>query len=106
MTEPNYVQRIGDRLTVLLPGCDADLIRLYTLLALEFGTQTDLCMIHNAWSVWKNATDPTHKSLIPFPFLSPAVQELDRKYMEAVHAVVEADYAALVAERGAEKAAS
>lgn len=100
-TEPNYVQRISSRLTELLPDCDADLIRLYTLLALEYGTRTDLCMVHNAWAVWRNATNPQHKSLIPFPFLSPEVQELDRPYVEAIHAAVEADYAAMVAEAGA-----
>jgi len=96
--EPNYVQRINARLTTLLPDCDADLIRLYTLLALEFGTQTNLCMVHNAWAVWRNATNPAHKCLVPFPFLAPEVQELDRKYMEAIHAAVEADNAAMVSE--------
>ena len=99
-TAPNYVQRISDRLTALLPDCDADLIRLYTLLALEFGTEVDLCKVHNAWSVWLNATNPTHKFLIPFPYLAPEVQELDLPYVEAIRAAVEADYHAMLKEAG------
>jgi hypothetical protein len=87
-TDPNYVEEIRARLAEILPTCDPALLDLYTLLGLEFGTATDEVMVHNAWSVWCNRTDPGHRSLIPFPFLSPEVQELDRKYVEAIHAAV------------------
>jgi hypothetical protein len=82
----NYVQRVSFELEKRLPGLPPALLQLYTLLALEFGTTTDLVMVHNAWSVWCNAANPTHRSLIPFPHLAPDVQELDRPYMEAIHA--------------------
>ncbi len=89
---PNYVERIRDELVKLLPDCDDALIDLYTLLAIEFGTRTDAVMVHNAWSVWRNRTDPDHRSLIPFPFLSPEVQELDEPYVQAIHQAVAAEY--------------
>lgn len=95
----NYVQRISDELTTRLPDCDPVLIGLYTLLALEFGRETDEAMVHNAWAVWRNLTDPGHRSLIPFPFLAPEVQEMDRPYVDAIRAAVEADEAAMIRER-------
>jgi hypothetical protein len=88
-TTLNYVEQVRAKLADLLPTCDPALLDLYTLLALEFGPHTDLVMVHNAWSVWQNRTNPGHRSLIPFPYLAPEVQELDRKYMEAIHAASE-----------------
>jgi hypothetical protein len=40
--------------------------------------------VHDAWSVWRNKTDPDHRSLIPFDDLTPEVQQLDSKYREAI----------------------
>lgn len=88
MPGKNYVQQISDELTQLLPDCDQTLIGFYTLLGLEFGTRTDLVMVHNAWAVWRNLTNPAHKSLIPFPFLSPEVQALDQPYVDAIHEAI------------------
>lgn len=102
----NYVQRIGDELTARLPDCDPVLIGFYTLLALEFGQQTDEAMVHNAWAVWRNLTDPGHRSLIPFPFLAPEVQRLDTPYAQAIRASVSADHAAMVREHEAERGAA
>jgi hypothetical protein len=97
MADPtNYVQRVRDELVARLPDLDPALIDLYTLLALEFGEQVDAVMVHNAWSVWRNRTDPGHRSLIPFPFLSPEVQAMDEPYAEAIRSAVAADYAATV----------
>lgn len=96
--DKNYVARVRDELASRLPTCDDALVDLYTLLALQYGTQTDLVMVHNAWAVWRNRTRPDHPALIPFPYLLPTVQELDRPYVEAIHAAVtavhEADLAA------------
>jgi len=86
MTEKNYVQPILEALTEALPGCDENLLDLYALLALVKGTKTTLEDVHDAWSVWRALGNPTHKSLIPFDQLTPEVQELDRKYMNAIHA--------------------
>lgn len=94
----NYVQRISDELAARLPDCDPTLIGLYTLLALEYGQEVDEVMVHNAWAVWRNLTDPGHRSLIPFPFLAPEVQRLDTPYAEAIRAAVEADEAAMIRE--------
>lgn len=85
MTAVNYVQRVTRDLADRLPGCEMDLIDLYVLLALTRGTETTLEDVHDAWSVWRNTGSPHHRSLVPFDDLTPEVQELDRKYMEAIH---------------------
>jgi hypothetical protein len=89
-TMPNYVQRLTRDLSARLPGCEMDLIDLYALLALTRGTETTLKDVHDAWSVWRNTSRPDHKSLIPFDDLTPEVQELDRKYQEAIHEAAKA----------------
>jgi hypothetical protein len=86
----NYVQVVRDELVERLPNLDAALIDLYTLLALQYGQQVDAVMVHNAWSVWCNRTQPDHRSLIPFPFLAPEVQELDEPYVDAIRQAVDA----------------
>jgi hypothetical protein len=94
----NYVQRIRTELAKRLPDCDDALIDLYTLLALQYGAFVQLVDVHNAWAVWRNRTDPEHRSLIPFPYLAPDVQEMDRPYMEAISATARAVYDALIGE--------
>lgn len=102
MARPSsYVSEYRDELAALLPGCDAALLDLYTLLAVEFGPYTDLVHVHNAWSVWRNRTQPEHRSLIPFPYLVREVQELDRPHVEAIHAAVRNVYQRQVAEHAA-----
>lgn len=82
----NYVQQMTDRLAERLPTCPAGLLELYVLLALVKGRETTLQDVHNAWSVWTAELRPNHRSLIPFDDLTAEVQELDRKYMDAIHA--------------------
>ena len=41
--------------------------------------------IHDAWSIWKNTVDNTHKSIIPYNQLSIEIQELDTPYTDAVN---------------------
>jgi hypothetical protein len=82
---PNYVEQVRSVLSGQLPGCPPALLDLYTLLALQYGTATDAVMVHNAWSVWCNNANPTHCSLIPFPYLAPDVQALDEPYVQAIH---------------------
>lgn len=60
------------------------LLDLYVLLALTVGKDCTLEHIHDAWSVWCNNRDKQHRSLKPFAELTPDVQELDRKYRDAV----------------------
>lgn len=91
MSKPEtYVTRIQDRLAAALPGCDEQLLGLYTLLALTSGKNTSLEAVHDAWSVWRTTTRPDHPSIVPFDELKPEVQELDRKYADAIHDAAQA----------------
>jgi hypothetical protein len=84
----NYVEEIRTQLAARLPKLDPALLDLYTLLGIEFGTTTDAVMVHNAWAIWQNRTQPDHRSLIPFPYLAPEVQELDVPYVDAIREAV------------------
>lgn len=85
----NYVQRVLDALNAECPGLEPELARLYALLALSLGESTALADVHDAWAIWRDTTNPGHRSLVPFDELSLEVQELDREYMEAIHRVAE-----------------
>jgi hypothetical protein len=90
MADPNYAQLVLDRLNAECPGLDADLAQLYALLTLTKGVDTSLEDVHDAWAIYRNVTKPDHKSLIPFDELTVDVQELDRKYQEAIHRAAKA----------------
>jgi hypothetical protein len=81
----NYVQAVLDRLNEASPGLDPDLAQLYALLAMTKGLDTTLEDVHDAWAIYRNITNPQHRSLIPFAELTTEVQELDREYMDAIH---------------------
>lgn len=80
----NYVQRVIDALNEELPNQDPVLIYLYALLALTWGPLVSRQEVHDAWAVWRNLSNPEHKSLIPFEKLEPAVAALDDKYVNAI----------------------
>ena len=80
----NYSQELTTRLDEKIPGNDVALLRIYVLLALAKGTDMTLENVHDAWAIWKDGIKPDHKSLIPFGELTEEVQELDRKYMDAI----------------------
>ena len=84
----NYVQRAQTLLLNELPEIEdaPALFDLYVLLVLTRGESTSLEDVHDAWAVWRNLSNPVHKSLIPFDQLTGEVQELDRKYMDGIHA--------------------
>lgn len=79
----NYIQMARGLLSQKIK-VEADLLDLYTLLVFATGADTDLAHVHDAWAIWRNRTDPTHESLLPFSRLSRPTQELDRKYVEAI----------------------
>jgi hypothetical protein len=81
----NYVQKALNILYSESPGLDPELAKLYVLLVLTLGTNTMLEDVHDAWSVWRNVTNPAHRSLIPFDGLSAQVRELDQEYADAIH---------------------
>ncbi|UUG69500.1 hypothetical protein SEA_SHAM_199 [Streptomyces phage Sham] len=83
----NYVQKVIDQLDESLGGLPDELLDLYTLLAFVKGENVTLEDVHDAWAIWKNRIRPDHKSLIPFDELTLEVQELDRKYADAIAAV-------------------
>lgn len=82
----NYVQVVIDKLNAEI-DLYPDLTELYALLVLTKGLATTLEDVHDAWSIWQNRTVANHRSLIPFDELTLEIQELDRPYMDAIHAV-------------------
>lgn len=81
----NYAQAAIERVDAESPGLEPELVRLYALLALVKGARCTLQDVHDAWSIWRIATNPDHRSLVRFSQLAPDVQELDREYMDAIH---------------------
>lgn len=79
----NYIQKVRTNLIARI-NVEEDLLDLYTLLVFTKGAATTLEDVHNAWAIWRNRTNSTHKSLIPFDKLASGVQELDREYAEAI----------------------
>ena len=80
----NYIAKVLALLEKNIPN-PTELLDLYALLVLVKGAETTLKDVHDAWAIWKNRINPIHKSLIEFDGLTVEVQELDRKYMEAIH---------------------
>ena len=79
----NYVAEVRAEVAEAT-GCSGMLLDLYTLLVFTKGKFTTLEDVHDAWSVWKNAKMPDHRSLIPYDELTLEVQELDRDYANAI----------------------
>lgn len=82
----NYVNIVKHLLSKHIEVED-DLLDLYALLVLTTGTSTTWENVHDAWAIWRNRTNPDHKSLVPFENLDIEVQELDEEYTEAIKAV-------------------
>ena len=93
--EPNYVDKIAVAIesaaeNIPLPNGDRTaLFRLYALLALTKGSGVTAKDVHDAWSVWMTAQDPTHESILPFQDLSDSVRDEDLAFSSAIHSVVE-----------------
>jgi hypothetical protein len=83
----SYIDYIAGLLAARLDDCPPDLLRFYAMLVLIQGHCTSLEDVHDAWACWRVATRPDHPSLVPFAVLAPHVQELDRKYMDAIREV-------------------
>jgi len=82
----NYIQKtidILDKKLQMPKGYEA-LLGYYALLVHIVGDTCTKKHIHDAWSVWQNTIDPTHRSLIPFDELTKEVQDLDEEYCVAV----------------------
>lgn len=86
----NYVDKIVAQLGQELDDVrDTDLLRYYALLVLVLGVNTTEEDVHDAWSVWRTATDPDHRSLVRFSELTAQVQAMDTKYVLAIRSVAQ-----------------
>ena len=88
----NYIdkiaKRIGERCNMETPTRDEmRLLRIYALLCLVLGEETEEEAVHDAWSVWRAHDQPDHKSLVPFWDLDEETRALDTPYAEAIAAV-------------------
>lgn len=79
----NYIQAARDLLSRKIDVED-DLLDLYTLLVFVTGVDTELEDVHDAWAIWRNRTNPSHESLLPFSDLPEETRELDRKFVNAI----------------------
>ncbi|MFD1546975.1 DUF7701 domain-containing protein [Nonomuraea guangzhouensis] len=80
----SYVDDVRDSLAARLPGLEPSLLDLYTLLAMTKGVNASMEDVHDAWAVWRSRSSPDHRSIVPFDQLDVDVQELDRKYADAI----------------------
>lgn len=83
----NYIDEIVEKLRKEIPDCTTDLLRLYALLVLITGEDTELDDVHDAWAVWRSVTKPDHIALVPFGELSDEVRQLDLPYRDAIRKV-------------------
>jgi hypothetical protein len=79
----NYIQAARGVLSKKIDVED-DLLDLYTLLVFVTGGDTEFEHVHDAWAIWRNKTNPSHKLLLPFSDLSGETQQLDRKFVKAI----------------------
>lgn len=85
-----YIDELADSIRSELPANARpakhadELYRLYALLVRVSGQHTTLQNVHDAWSTWMSAHQPTHRSLRPFEHLDLSTQEEDRPYLEAI----------------------
>lgn len=80
----NYADAALEALERHSPGLDPGLRQLYALLALTRGKNTTLADVHDAWSLWRTATNPDHTSIVVFDELERAVQNLDAPFRDAI----------------------
>ena len=70
-----------------LPDDTHGLFVLYALLVRISGERTTARDVHDAWSAWMGAKDPSHASLVPFEDLPPEVQLEDTPFVQAIRLV-------------------
>lgn len=88
----NYIDKVASEISEVLNSSwhhpeSRILLWCYALLCLTKGEATTCQDVHDAWSAWATQVVPSHRSLVPFKDLSPAVQELDRPYRDAIREV-------------------
>ena len=89
----SYLDEIASAVKAALPGDvnlpeDTDgLFVLYAVLVRTLGEGTTARDVHDAWSAWMGAKDPSHESLVPFEDLPPDVQREDTPFAKAIREV-------------------
>ena len=81
----NYIEKVRADLAKRI-DVEPALLDLYTLLVFTRGTYVTWEDVHDAWAIWRNATQPTHQSIVPFDDLSKRVQAMDQEYADAIKA--------------------
>ena len=89
MNEANDIDAIAYRLSVLCHDTAGDpgLYRTYAVLALTVGADVTREQVHDAWSSWRSASQPNHRSLVPFDQLPAEAQVLDDPHVKAIRDV-------------------
>ena len=71
-----------------LPEADADaLFRLYAVLVLVKGEETQAADVHDVWAAWKSERDPDDPDIRPFEELDTPTQAADEPFAAAIRAV-------------------
>lgn len=85
----NYIDGMADRIgrkigMSLADPVEAELLRLYAVLACAKGRSTTREDVHDAWAAWASKHWPDHHSLVPFGMLSADTQAKDQEYVDAI----------------------
>ena len=72
---------------VEIPDHSDELFVLYAVLVRTCGERTTARDVHDAWSAWMGAKDPSHSSLVPFEALPREVQAEDAPFVQAIRTV-------------------
>lgn len=63
-----------------------ELLKSYAVLARAKGTDVTCSDVHDIWSAWMSARDPSHESLVPFEYLPDHVKAEDAIFADAIRA--------------------
>jgi hypothetical protein len=71
-----------------LAETDAEaLFRLYAVLVLVKGEQTEAADVHDVWAAWKAERDPENADIVPFDELDSGTKAADEPFVRAIRAV-------------------
>lgn len=77
--------RIGQRVGMSLTDpVEAEILRLYAVLAFAKGKDTTREDVHDAWAAWTAKHRPGHPALVPFAMLDADAQAKDQLYVDAI----------------------
>lgn len=82
--ESKRYQKALTELSSKLPKLDSRLVALYAQLAVTTGQDTTLENVHDAWSIYTEAKNPSHKSLVKFVELTAETQAKDAPFKDAI----------------------